>query len=146
MSVTTEAKTVPIKNRWTGAVIREAPATSWGAPDLRGADLRGAVLSGAVLSDTTTLPDGASWRRYLEETLPALLDAGGKTLESYRDHWECHDWSNCPIAHGFGARGLTDVPLLLRPRANDFIQLYDAKLIPWAAVQAAIDRQAAEEK
>jgi uncharacterized protein YjbI with pentapeptide repeats len=51
---------VTIRNRWTGAVIREVPATLRGAAlrdadlsdaDLRGADLRGAVLSGAALRD-----------------------------------------------------------------------------------------------
>jgi hypothetical protein len=39
-------RTVQILNRWTGAVIREAPADARG-----GADLRGAVLSRADLSD-----------------------------------------------------------------------------------------------
>jgi hypothetical protein len=47
---------VQIRNRWTGAVIREAPADRYGRADLsdadlRGADLRGADLRGADLSD-----------------------------------------------------------------------------------------------
>ncbi len=53
-------RTVTIRNRWTGAVVREVPASTLrsadlsdaalSGADLRNADLRGAVLSGAVLS------------------------------------------------------------------------------------------------
>jgi hypothetical protein len=236
MSTTTEAKTVQIGNRWSGAVMREAPATSWGAPDLRdadlrdadlrdadlsgavlrgadlraadrrdadlsgavlrgadlrgadlrdadlrgavlrdavlrgadlrdadlrdadlsgavlrgavlrgadlrGADLRDADLRGAVLSGTTTLPDGASWRRYLDETVPALLAVTGKPLESFRESWECHQWTNCPMAHAFDVRSLSDVPLLYRPRVNEFVAFFDSGLLGWEVIEAAIQRQ-----
>jgi hypothetical protein len=30
---------------------------------------------------------------------------------------------------------IDDVPILLRPRADQFIQLFDAKQIPWDAIQ-----------
>lgn len=35
------------------------------------------------------------------------------------------------MAHAFGAHNLSGVPVLLRPRAEQFIQFFDAKLIPW---------------
>jgi hypothetical protein len=70
--------------------------------------------------------------------MPALLTASGKPLESFADHWTCHSWSNCPMAHAFDTASIEGVPLLLRPRAEQFVQLFDANQIPWAAVEAAI--------
>ena len=111
--------------------------------DLRGANLRGANLGGANLGGANlggadlrgaknlTLPTGETWEAYLTETVPALLTAGGKPMESFADHWQCHDWINCPIAHAFDVHELNDVPILLRPRAKQFIDLFDAKQIPW---------------
>lgn len=63
--------------------------------------------------------------------MPALLTAGGKSLESFAEHWQCHTWNNCPVAHAFDTRDLSGVPPLLRPRAEQFIQFFDAGLIPW---------------
>ena len=118
-----------------GADLRDA--------DLRGADLTGADLTGADLRDADLrgadlrgaqnlrLPTGETWDEYLTETVPALLTAGGKSLESFSEHWQCHDWTNCPMAHAFDAPTMEDVPILLRPRAEQFIQFFDANQIPW---------------
>lgn len=35
------------------------------------------------------------------------------------------------MAHAFDGHDITDVPLLLRPRAEQFIQFFDAGQIPW---------------
>jgi hypothetical protein len=95
------------------------------------ADLRGADLTGANLRDAVRLPTGETWLEYLTETLPALLTAGGKSLESFAQSWECHDWDNCPMAHAFDGHSINDVPILLRPRAEQFVQFFDARLISW---------------
>jgi uncharacterized protein YjbI with pentapeptide repeats len=109
----------------TGVVLTGADLTD---AVLRGADLRGADLTGA---DLFRLPTGETWAEYLTETVPALLTAGGKSLESFADAWQCHSWDNCPMAHAFSTTDLSGVPLLLRPRAEQFIQFFDARLIPW---------------
>ena len=102
--------------------------------DLSGADLSGANLSGAdhlLEAKNFRLPTGETWDEYLTETLPALLVAGGKELASFAEHWECHTWENGPMAYAFDAPKLSKVPMLFRPRAEQFIQFFDAKLIPW---------------
>ena len=93
---------------------------------LRGADLRGADLGGA------TMPGGETWEEYLSEVVPALLVAGGHPLAEVATEraWACHDWANCPMAGAFDAHSVDDVPLLHRPRAVEFIQFFDARLIP----------------
>jgi len=96
--------------------------------DLRDANLRGANLRGAK---NVRLPTGETWDEYLTVTVPALLTAGGKSLESFGPSFTCHSWDNCPIAHAFDVHCVEDVPLLLRPRAEQFIQLFDAKQILW---------------
>ena len=108
-----------------GADLRDA--------NLRGANLRDANLRGANLRGAMDLrlPTGETWDEYLTETVPALLTAGGKPLESFAAHWQCHDWNNCPMAHAFDTHDVSGVPLLLRPRAEQFIQFFDAGQIPW---------------
>ena len=98
--------------------------------NLTGANLAGANLDGANLYGATRLPTGETWAEYLAEVVPALLTAGGKSLEECKAHWECHTWSNCPMAWAFDCKGIEGVPILLRPRAQQFVQLFDAKLIP----------------
>jgi hypothetical protein len=85
-----------------------------------------------VLSETTVLDTGETWKQYLAETLPALLTAGGKTLEAIiaSGCWECHEWSNCPMATAFDVHSEFDAPILLRPRVKQFVQFFDAGLIP----------------
>ena len=114
----------------TGAVLTGAFLTG---VNLTGAVLRHAKLTGAVLmgAKNLRLPTGETWEDYLTETVPALLTAGGKELQSFRDHWQCHAWPNCPIAYAFYADELSQVPSLLRSRAIQFIQFFDADLIPW---------------
>jgi hypothetical protein len=96
-----------------GANLRDA--------NLRDANLRGADLRGA------TLPTGETWEVYCAEVVPALLIAGGSAVTP--DAWQCHNWSNCLMACAFGAKGLQDVPVLFRPRAEQLIQFFDAGLL-----------------
>ena len=117
-----------------GAHLRGADLTgaNLGDADLTGADLRGANLRGA---EHVRLPTGETWDEYLRDVVPALLTAGGKSLESFAAHWTCHDWTNCPMAHAFDVPAISEVPVLLRPRAEQFIQLYDSGQITWEAIQ-----------
>ena len=139
--------TIEIKSWMTGGVLFSLETESLklcveaavkSRADLTGANLTGAYLRGAYLTDANLtgaknlrLPTGETWEEYLRETVPALLTAGGKSLESFAEHWQCHTWDNCPMAHAFGAGGIEQVPILLRPRAEQFIQFYDAGQIPW---------------
>jgi hypothetical protein len=98
---------------------------------LDGAYLDGAYLDGAYLYDDTLLPEGVAFGVYCAEVLPWLLQAGGKPLESFRacGALECHDWTNCLMAHAFDAADLDDVPAPYRPWAERTIQLFDAHLL-----------------
>lgn len=121
---------------WTGDAgsVRDAAeqAVKVGA-DLRDANLRDADLSGARIET------GETWGEYLSETVPALLVAGGKSLADFKERWTCHEWSNCPMAFAFGVNSEQACPILLRPRVRQFVKFFDAKLIPWEAIEKLID-------
>ena len=109
--------------------------------DLSGADLRGADLSGAKNIDSMTMPDGLTFAEYTRDVVPALLTAGGKTLDDIREAgaWDCHDWANCPMHVAFGVNHTSEMVgpfAIYRPRAEEFIQFFDAGLIPapWGPV------------
>ncbi len=104
---------------------------------LQRANLRGANLVGAQLSDATSLSTGQTWPEYLAD-LPALLTAGGKTLAAVATEaaWSCHSWKNCPMRVAFDAEDLDEVPEPWRPKAELFVALFDAELIPLEAVRA----------
>lgn len=99
--------------------------------NLSGANLYRANLSRANLS-RAKLPTGEIWERYLTEVVPALLTAGGKTLQEIISTgcWNCHEWDNCPMHEAFGINSIEDAPLLLRPRITQFVALFDWGLIP----------------
>jgi hypothetical protein len=92
--------------------------------NLYGADLRSANLSGVVL------PAGYTWEVYLADVVPALLRVGGRPLQDVIAAWSCHEWTNCPLAVAFGVEQMADVPALYRSEAQQFVQLFDAGLIP----------------
>lgn len=115
--------------------------------DLRGADLRNANLSRSILlgarisdadlrdaklEDATIMPDGLSWATYLFQTLPELLTAGGRTLRQIKDAcaWNSHDWTSCPMHVAFGIDSAEDAPAPYFNRVREFVQLFDARLIP----------------
>ena len=99
--------------------------------NLTGANLTSADLTGADLT-RAWLTTGELWETFLAEVVPALLTAGGMSLFQIieRGAWECHDWTGCPLREAFGAHSLSEVPMLYRPRAEQFLPLFDAKLIP----------------
>lgn len=76
--------------------------------NLSGADFSGANFSGANLSGAldVVLPTGETWIEYLTITVPALLTATGKSIESCGAHFACHTWSNCPMAYVFDTSGI----------------------------------------
>jgi len=99
--------------------------------NLFGANLYGADLSGAIL------PTHEEFETYLSEVVPALLKAGGLKLEQVatKKNWTCHNWNNCPMAEAFQVHSLSKIPVLFQPRAEQFIQLFDAGLIPQPMVK-----------
>jgi len=107
--------------------------------DLSRADLSGAGLSGAKIDPFTRIDTGETWGEYLSETVPALLAAGGKTVAAIvgAGAWKCHSWTNCPMAEAFSVHELDKVPILYRPRAQQFIRFFDAGLIPEPAAPEA---------
>jgi uncharacterized protein YjbI with pentapeptide repeats len=101
--------------------------------NLGGANLRGANLRGAKNAETARLDTGETLAHYIRDVMPALLTAGGKTVEEVAAAWDCHDWDNCdncPMAIAFGVHSAEDTPVLLQPRVRQFVQLYDARLLP----------------
>ena len=83
------------------------------------------------------MPQGETWEQYLSEVVPALLVAGGQDLSAVacQEHWDCHDWNNCPMAAAFGITN-GEGPRLLQPRIREFVQFFDAGLIPMPTVEA----------
>ena len=113
--------------------------------DLSGANLIGAYLSGAIMRDANLrganlrgaiMPGGYKWEAFLSDLVPALCTAGGKPLAEVAAAWDCHTWTNCPMAVAFGAEGIGNIPLLYRREAEQFVQLFDAGLIPRPKVDA----------
>jgi hypothetical protein len=110
--------------------------------DLRGADLGGADLRGADLCDADLryaylggvrdmrLETGERLSEYIEEVVRPLITAGGRSVEEVAAAWDSHTWGNCPMSIAFGAKRLAEVPILYRPRAEQFVRLFDAGLIP----------------
>ena len=137
-----------IKSRWSGALLFECEADSLRIAvqlavkkktNLEGAYLEGANLKGAYLHPSTRLDTGETFEEYLRDVLPALCTAGGRALADVitREHWECHEWANCPMAAAFGVKDPNGCPVLLRPRVDQFVKLFDSGLIPLAAARAA---------
>ena len=110
----------------------KAKATLDGAT-LYGATLDGANLSRAKIHSSTRMETGETWETYLKETLPALMQAGGKSVSDVLKGWDCHAWENCPMSIAFDIHGTADlegIALLLKPRIDQFVRYFDAKLIP----------------
>jgi uncharacterized protein YjbI with pentapeptide repeats len=98
--------------------------------DLSGANLSDADLSAANLSDAN-MPGGYTFEVYKSDVVPALLTAGGKSLaDVVSNAWDCHSWTNCPMAFAFGVNEIDQIPILHRENARLFIQLFDANLLP----------------
>jgi len=115
---------VKILNRFTGRVLYETDKEN-----LSGADLRSANLSGAFIET------GEKWEYYISDVVNQLLVAGGKKLEEVRikEHWYCHSWENCPLTEAFEnarEKSINAIPVLLQPRAKQFLFYFDNNLIP----------------
>jgi len=93
------------------------------------ADLRSANLRSAYLSKDTILPTGETWNVYRTDVVGALLANSVAVEEIVAKSWTVHDWTACPMATRFHTSSLEGVPALLRPRAEQFIQFFDARLL-----------------
>jgi hypothetical protein len=119
----------------TGANLTDADliGANLADADLTGADLTGADLTYATLTEAdlikAILPSGETWEQYIQ-SIPNLLTAGGRTLSDVTEHWDCHHWTNCPLAAAFGVHTLEDIPVEWQSAANQFLQFFDAGLIP----------------
>jgi len=95
------------------------------------ANLYGAKLGGTINLTGATLPTGETWEVYLSEVVPALCQAGGRSLAEVAAAWDFHNWEGgCPMAVAFGVKGISEIPLLLQPRVKQFIFFFDSGLIP----------------
>ena len=149
----TPAPTLPIGATLAGATLNGANltgATLNGATLVRAslagatlvrASLAGANLNGANLTDANltgaTMPAGYRWEVYLATVVPALLAAGGQslgdvlaTLRASGGWATCHSWTNCPLHVAYGVDSVAGIPALYQWEARQFLQLYDAGLIP----------------
>ena len=133
---------IEIKSRWQGTVLFSVETAGIKAAleiavkqktNLRGADLGGANLRGADLRDAdlrradlggARLETGETLEEYRREVVPALLAAGGHPVPEAA--WAGHSWQNCPMATAFAVDDLAKIPPLHRPRAAQFVRLYDA--------------------
>jgi len=91
---------------------------------LQDANLRGAYLQGAKVSESRT------WESFMA-ALPDFFTGGGRELAEVvtREHLTCHDWTNCPTAAAYGAKGIEDVPAERKEFAGLFIRLFDSGTI-----------------
>src|SRR4030095_1016129 len=143
-----------IKHRWNGSVLFTAEIETGedthfsirlglavkkaidSSADLRFADLRSADLSYADLRSADlsyaenvgdfTMSDGIKFSDYKRDVVPALLTSGGKILDDIRaaGAWECHEWTNCPMAIAFSVDRIENIPPLYRARAQEFIKFF----------------------
>jgi hypothetical protein len=115
--------------------------------NLADANLAGAYLAGAKDIPDFTMPDGLKFSQYKREVVPALLTAGGKTLDEIKESgcWDCHDWTNCPMAHAFNVRTIEEIPPLYRARAKEFIQFFDSRLLPAPWADGSVESEPAPE-
>jgi hypothetical protein len=137
---TSQAPRTEPRARTSEARTSEARTSEARTSEARTSETRtsGANLRGADLGDDTVLPDGVVWNAYVADLVPALLTAGGKRLEDVATEavWGCHRWGSdgealgCPIATAFNVHALSAVPVLYRAQANQFIQFFDAGLVP----------------
>jgi hypothetical protein len=97
--------------------------------NLSGANLPGADLSGAKLDKGTRLSTGETWEEYRRDVVGALLANSVAIEEIVAKSWQVHDWTGCPMAARFHTDKIGGVPALLRPRAEQFIQFFDARLL-----------------
>lgn len=110
--------------------------------NLHKADLNHANLTDAKYVGDFTMPNGMKFSEYLRDVVPALLTAGGKTLAEIiaAKAWKCHSWRNCPMHVAFGIQNLAEGPPLLRARIEEFINYFDAGLIPEPKIEMDIPK------
>ena len=123
-----------------GANLRGANlgGANLGGANLRGANLGGADLGGAKNAEMAWLETGETLAEYIREIVPALCTAGGKSFAEVAAAWDCHSWENCPMAVAFGVHEIGEIPILYRSRAEQFLRLFDARLLP-RPIRAAAD-------
>lgn len=115
---------------------------------LVGADLSGANFifsdifqsnfAGAIFSDDTVIETADTWREYLDSVVPALLTAGGKTVEQIvkAGAWDPSSWPpgptwvHTPVGVAFGVPDHDELPKLLWPRVVQFDWYFVNDLIP----------------
>jgi uncharacterized protein YjbI with pentapeptide repeats len=106
--------------------------------NLARASLAGANLDGASLAGASRLPPQYTLDEFVESVVPDLIASGllklGVPCESWlsvvcsAEHFECHTWSNCPMAAAWGVERTAEIDAAWRVHADLFIQLFDARL------------------
>jgi hypothetical protein len=100
----------------------------WASLDQVG--MHGVNLEGAILED------GIRWETYITAVVPALLQAGGRSLAEVlaTGCWGCDTWEHGPLAEAFGVHRLEDIPPLYRWQAERFLRFFRAGLLPIPAL------------
>ncbi|MEM1212979.1 MAG: hypothetical protein AAGI68_11865, partial [Planctomycetota bacterium] len=114
-----------------GSTLPEGSDTSavtalelWGGSTLpEGSDT--SAVTALKLGGGSTAPDSLL-ERLGTGRLGDLFKAGD-TEEALRpEHWDCNDWSNCPMAALFGVSGIQEIADEWQRDAMNFVALYDA--------------------
>jgi hypothetical protein len=96
-------------------------------PNAEYADLSGCA---ALTAEKIKGPLIAKIRAFVNADLISLLSAGGRIEEALKpEHWECHEWQNCPMAAAFGVVNLDQIPSKWRDKAEFFARQFDCGLI-----------------
>ena len=68
---------------------------------------------------------------YTADRMVSFLTGGGKSLAECcgQEHWQCHEWDNCPTHAAYGASSIDELPEKWRSEAAIFIGLFDAGLL-----------------
>jgi hypothetical protein len=93
----------------------------------------------ALTLDKIMAPIAAKVEKFVATDLTPLLAAGNRLQEALKpEHWECHEWQNCPMAAAFGVRNLEQVPAEWREKAEFFVGQFDCGLI---RLEMAVQKQ-----
>lgn len=106
-------------------------ATLWGA-NLRGANFAHANFKGVKDIPNFTMPDGLRFHQYTRDVVPALLTAGGRSLDDIKQSvgWDPNNCPVGPVEYAFFVDTIDEIPLLYRARAIEFTMLFNAHMLP----------------
>ena len=82
----------------------------------------------------------SQWKK--TRLIPLLRATGKSVAEVVKIHWECHEWSNCPMHGVFGVKSVSEVPREWQFDASWFVSVFDAAELPADEVLALAESAA----